>query len=87
MPGLTAAEAAARLARNGPNVLPEPGRKSGLALAGHVLREPMLLLLLAVTRRNPFLKSRTRGLGDRLGFGQMAPMQDHTGSVRREIHP
>ena len=47
MPGLTAAEAAARLARNGPNVLPEPGRKSGLALAGHVLREPMLLLLLA----------------------------------------
>ena len=47
MPGLTAAEAAARLARNGPNVLPEPGRKGGLALVGQVLREPMLLLLVA----------------------------------------
>ena len=47
MPGLTAAEDAARLARNGPNVLPEPGRKGGLALVGQVLREPMLLLLVA----------------------------------------
>ena len=44
-------------------------------------------LLLAVTRRNPFLKSRTRGLGDRLGFGQSAPMKDQTASGRREIHP
>ncbi|MFW2350538.1 FtsW/RodA/SpoVE family cell cycle protein [Qipengyuania sp.] len=44
-------------------------------------------LLLAVTRRNPFLKSRTKGLGDRLGFGQMAPMQEKSGSARREIHP
>jgi cell division protein FtsW len=44
-------------------------------------------LLLAITRRNPFLKSRTMGLGDRLGFGQMAPMKDHTGPARREIHP
>ena len=41
-------------------------------------------LLLAITRRNPFLKSRTKGLGDRLGIGQTAPMQDQTGSVRRE---
>ncbi len=49
MSGLTSAEAAARLARNGPNVLPEPGRKGGLALAGQVLREPMLLLLLAAS--------------------------------------
>ena len=44
-------------------------------------------LMLAVTRRNPFLKSKTRGLGDRLGFGQTAPMKDQTGSARREIHP
>ncbi|QYJ08058.1 FtsW/RodA/SpoVE family cell cycle protein [Qipengyuania flava] len=44
-------------------------------------------LLLAVTRRNPFLKSRTRGLGDRLGIGQTAPMNENTGSPRREIQP
>ena len=44
-------------------------------------------LLLAVTRRNPFLKSRTRGLGDRLGIGQSAPMKDQSGTTRREIHP
>ena len=44
-------------------------------------------LMLAVTRRNPFLKSKTRGLGDRLGLGQTAPMKDQTGSARREIHP
>ena len=44
-------------------------------------------LMLAITRRNPFLKSRTIGLGDRLGFGQTAPMKDTTGSARREIHP
>ena len=44
-------------------------------------------LLLAVTRRNPFLKSRTRGLGDRLGIGQSAPMKDQSGTMRREIHP
>lgn len=44
-------------------------------------------LLLAVTRRNPFLKSRTRGLGDRLGIGQTAPMNENTGPKRREILP
>ena len=51
-------------------------------------------LLLAITRRNPFLKSRTKGLGDLFGMGQTAPMKDQTnpirsqtGSVRREIHP
>jgi len=44
-------------------------------------------LMLAITRRNPFLKSRTRGLGDRLGIGQTAPMKDNTGTLRREIHP
>lgn len=44
-------------------------------------------LMLAITRRNPFLKSKTRGLGDRLGIGQTAPMKNHTGSARREIQP
>jgi len=44
-------------------------------------------LLLAITRRNPFLKSRTIGLGDRLGFGQTAPMKDTAPSPHREIHP
>ncbi len=42
-------------------------------------------LLLAVTRRNPFLKSRTKGLGDRLRFGQAAPMTEKSGTARREI--
>lgn len=44
-------------------------------------------LLLAVTRRNPFLKSRTRGLGDRLGFGQAEPMKHKSGQPQREIFP
>ena len=47
MPGLTAAEAAARLLRDGPNALPEPGRKRRWAILVDVLREPMLLLLIA----------------------------------------
>jgi Ca2+-transporting ATPase len=47
--GLTAVEAAARLRRDGPNVLPEPERRHPLAIVGNVLREPMLLLLLAAT--------------------------------------
>jgi Ca2+-transporting ATPase len=47
MSGLTSAEAAARLARDGPNALPEPGRRGPWAMIGHVLREPMLMLLLA----------------------------------------
>ena len=44
-------------------------------------------LLLAITRRNPFLKSRTIGLGDRLGFGQTAPMKDHTAPSRTPGDP
>lgn len=47
MPGLTAAEAAARLRRDGPNALPEPGRKRHWSILFDVLREPMLLLLAA----------------------------------------
>ncbi len=44
-------------------------------------------LLIAVTRRNPFLKSRTRGLGDLLGLGQGGPMNETTSRPKREIHP
>ena len=47
--GLGAAEAAARLQRDGPNVLPQPERQSEWAIVASVLREPMLLLLLAAT--------------------------------------
>ena len=47
MPGLTATEAAARLQRDGPNALPDPGRKRRWAIVVDVLREPMLLLLAA----------------------------------------
>ena len=44
-------------------------------------------LLIAVTRRNPFLKSRTRGLGDLLGLGQGGAMNDTASRPRREIQP
>jgi len=47
--GLTAAEAAARLAAEGPNALPPPGRHGLAAIALGVLREPMFLLLIAAT--------------------------------------
>ncbi|HVJ42415.1 MAG TPA: cation-translocating P-type ATPase [Dongiaceae bacterium] len=45
--GLTAAEAAARLKREGYNELPRPDRRTPLRIIGEVLREPMLALLLA----------------------------------------
>jgi Ca2+-transporting ATPase len=45
--GLTAAEAAARLASEGPNALPTDARSSFIHTVWHLLREPMLLLLLA----------------------------------------
>jgi Ca2+-transporting ATPase len=47
--GLTSAEAAARLAAEGPNALPSPERRGTLALALGVAREPMFLLLAAAT--------------------------------------
>ena len=46
-PGLTASEAKDRLARDGPNALPDPERRTPVRIAAHALREPMLLLLLA----------------------------------------
>ncbi len=44
--GLSEAEAAARLAAEGPNELPREGRRTVLRIALDVLREPMLALLL-----------------------------------------
>ncbi|MGC9236408.1 MAG: cation-translocating P-type ATPase [Thiomonas sp.] len=45
--GLTASEAAARLAADGPNLLPGAAPKTALAIVLGVLREPMFLMLLA----------------------------------------
>jgi Ca2+-transporting ATPase len=45
--GLTEAEAAARLAQDGPNELPGRDSRNALAVILEVLREPMLLMLLA----------------------------------------
>ena len=45
--GLSSEEAAARLAFEGPNEIPSARRRSLLRLAGDVLREPMILLLVA----------------------------------------
>ncbi len=47
--GLDSAEAAARLRRDGPNLLPQADRRQWPALVWGVLREPMLLLLLAAS--------------------------------------
>jgi len=47
--GLSSADAAARLAAEGPNALPVPGRHGLAAIALGVLREPMFLLLIAAT--------------------------------------
>ena len=47
--GLTSVEASARHLRDGPNALPQPERRSHWAIVLSVVREPMLLLLLAAT--------------------------------------
>ncbi|MBN8214518.1 MAG: cation-translocating P-type ATPase [Xanthomonadales bacterium] len=46
-PGLSAAEAALRLRRDGPNLLPQPERRGWSRMLFDVVREPMLLLLVA----------------------------------------
>ncbi|MBL8350746.1 MAG: cation-translocating P-type ATPase [Burkholderiaceae bacterium] len=46
-PGLSAEQAAARLAADGPNELPGGQRRTLLSIAADTLREPMFLLLLA----------------------------------------
>lgn len=43
-------------------------------------------LLLAITRRNPFLKRKTRGLADVLGLAERREPKP-VDSIRREIHP
>jgi len=48
-PGLSTAEAKRRLEAEGPNTLPDGGRRSTFAIALEVVREPMLLLLVAGT--------------------------------------
>ena len=45
--GLSPAQVRERLARDGPNELPRAGRRTPLRIAGEVLREPMLAMLLA----------------------------------------
>ena len=45
--GLSAAQAAERLAQDGPNALPGGQRRTLLSIAGETVREPMFLLLLA----------------------------------------
>jgi len=45
--GLTSAQAAERLAAEGPNRLPSAERRGTVAIAAEVVREPMLLLLVA----------------------------------------
>jgi Ca2+-transporting ATPase len=47
--GLSATEAARRLAEDGPNALPGGQRRSLLSIAGETVREPMFLLLLAAS--------------------------------------
>ena len=47
VPGLSAAQAAQRLAEDGPNALPGGHRRSLLSIAFETVREPMFLLLLA----------------------------------------
>ncbi|GAB4205233.1 MAG: HAD-IC family P-type ATPase [Tibeticola sp.] len=46
-PGLSEAEARARLARDGPNMLPSAAPRSTWSIALSVLREPMFLMLMA----------------------------------------
>lgn len=43
-------------------------------------------LLVAITRRNPYLKTTTRGLGDLLGIRQGDGMNDKQARISREIH-
>lgn len=45
--GLSSAEAAQRLAQEGPNLLPDSAPKSGAAMVWEVVSEPMFLMLLA----------------------------------------
>ena len=43
-------------------------------------------LLIAITRRNPYLKRSTRGLGDLIGFGQADRMNEKPSPLSRDIY-
>lgn len=60
--GLSEAEAQRRLASEGPNELPQSGRKSVLKIVGEVVREPMLALLVAGGAIYFMLGDRTEAL-------------------------
>ncbi len=60
--GLSEAEAQRRLASEGPNELPQSGRKSVLKIIGEVVREPMLALLVAGGAIYFMLGDRTEAL-------------------------
>ncbi len=60
--GLSADQAAQRLAADGPNLLPGGRRRSLLAIAGATVREPMFLLLLAAGSLYTLLGSLPEGL-------------------------
>ncbi len=44
-------------------------------------------LLLAITRRNPFLKRETRGLADVIGWNERRAPKKQADAIRREIYP
>ena len=44
-------------------------------------------LLLAITRRNPFLKRETRGLVDVIGWNERRAPKKQSDAIRREIYP
>lgn len=60
--GLTSAEAAARLAADGPNELPRAGQRSFFDIVRDVLKEPMLLLLLGAGAVYLALGDRTEAI-------------------------
>ena len=61
--GLSDDEARARLARDGPNRLPQPRRRGWPRIALEALRQPMILLLLATTLAYALLGSGTDAIG------------------------
>ena len=52
--GLSEAEAARRLAAEGPNTLPDERRRGWVAIAGEAAREPMFLLLIGAFPAWPY---------------------------------
>lgn len=78
--GLSEAEAQARLAIHGPNILQRPSKRSLIVIAGGVLREPLFLLLIAATALYLLLGDLGEGLflaaGGLLSIG-LTVFQEH----------